>query len=257
MTNDYDGAVDLAQETFLRVYRAAGRYQTTHAFSTYIYRIATNLAISELRKRKRRRLVSLTGLLSSDDGQEARDFDAPDDRPLQDVSLVDSEKRAVVKRAISTLPDKYRAPLVLRDMEGKSYDEIASILCTSEGTVKSRINRARNFLRDKMRNYIQVVAIMNGKECRATRREIDESELNQKLSDQAGRISPNARRVATFARNEPVCASWSVALSRWPRPETLNCACGRAWPMSGKTTLDNRLFFVSQSAPRQSPPPHW
>ena len=104
--------------------------------------------------RKRRRLVSLTGLLASDDGQEARDFNPPDERPLQDVDLVDSERRAVVKRAISTLPDKYRAPLVLRDVEGKSYDEIAAILQTSEGTVKSRINRARNFLRDKMRNYI-------------------------------------------------------------------------------------------------------
>jgi len=157
MTNDYDGAVDLAQETFMRVYRAAGRYQTTHAFSTYIYRIATNLAISELRKRKRRRLVSLTGLVTSADGQEPRDFDAPDERPLQDVSLVDSERRQVVKRAISTLPEKYRAPLVLRDVEGKSYDEIAAILRTSEGTVKSRINRARNFLRDKMRSYVQVV----------------------------------------------------------------------------------------------------
>ena len=128
MTNDYDGAVDLAQETFLRVYRAAARYQTTHAFSTYIYRIATNVAISELRKRKRRRLVSLTGLLTSGDGQEPRDFDAPDEHPLQDVSLVDSERRQVVKRAISTLPEKYRAPLVLRDVEGKSYDEIAAIL---------------------------------------------------------------------------------------------------------------------------------
>lgn len=154
MTNDYDGAVDLAQETFLRVYRAAGRYQTTHAFSTYIYRIATNLAISELRKRKRRRLVSLTGLLTSSDGQEARDFNPPDERPLQDVNLVDCERREVVKRAISTLPERYRAPLVLRDVEGKSYDEIAAILSTSEGTVKSRINRARNFLRDKMRNYV-------------------------------------------------------------------------------------------------------
>lgn len=130
MTNDYDGAVDLAQETFLRVYRAAGRYQTTHEFSTYIYRIATNLAISELRKRKRRRLVSLTGLLASSDGQETRDFDAPDERPLQDVRLVESERREVIKRAIATLPDKYRAPLVLRDVEGKSYDEIASILQT-------------------------------------------------------------------------------------------------------------------------------
>src|SRR5258707_4621064 len=154
MTNDYDGAVDLAQETFLRVYRAAGRYQTTHAFSTDIYRIATNLAISEWRKRKRRRLVSLTGLLTSGEGQAPRDFDAPDERPLQDISLVDSERRAVIKRAIATLPDKYRAPLVLRDVEGKSYDEIAAILQTSEGTVKSRINRARNFLRDKMRNYL-------------------------------------------------------------------------------------------------------
>ncbi len=157
MTSDYDGAVDLAQETFLRVYRAAGRYQTTHAFSTYIYRIATNLAISELRKRKRRRLVSLTGLLASDDGQEARDFNPPDDRPLRDVSLVEFERRMTVQRAIGTLPEKYRAPLVLRDVEGKSYDEIAAILRTSEGTVKSRINRARNFLRDKMRSYVQGV----------------------------------------------------------------------------------------------------
>jgi RNA polymerase sigma-70 factor (ECF subfamily) len=157
MINDYDGAVDLAQETFVRVYRAAGRYQTTHAFSTYIYRIATNLAISELRKRKRRRLVSLTGLLTSPDGEELMDFQPPDENPLQDVVLVDAERRAVVKKAISTLPERYRAPLVLRDVEGKSYDEIAAILSTSEGTVKSRINRARNFLRDKMRNYVQVV----------------------------------------------------------------------------------------------------
>ncbi|HEX5701972.1 MAG TPA: sigma-70 family RNA polymerase sigma factor [Pyrinomonadaceae bacterium] len=157
MVNDYDTAVDLAQETFIRVYRAAGRYQTTHAFSTYIYRIATNVAISELRKRKRRRLVSLTGLLTSPDGEELMDFQPVDEQPLQDIALIDAEKRAVIKRAISTLPDRYRAPLVLRDVEGKSYDEIAAILQTSEGTVKSRINRARNFLRDKMRNYVQVV----------------------------------------------------------------------------------------------------
>ena len=159
-TNDCDGAVDLAQETFLRVYRAAGRYQNDARVSTYIYRIATNLGRSaNCEKRKRRRLVSLTGLPTSGEGQEPGDFDAPDERPLQDISLVDSERRAVIKRAIATLPDKYRAPLVLRDVEGKSYDEIAAILQTSEGTVKSRINRARNFLRDKMRNYAaQVVA---------------------------------------------------------------------------------------------------
>lgn len=154
MTNDYEEAVDLAQETFVRLYRAASRYQTTHAFSTYIYRIATNLAITELRKRKRRRLVSLTGLLNPGDGSEAVDFNPVDERPLQDVTLVDTERREAIQRAISTLPEKYRAPLVLRDVQGKSYDEIAAILNTSEGTVKSRINRARNFLRDKMHAYL-------------------------------------------------------------------------------------------------------
>src|SRR5215472_5008989 len=94
MTNDYDGAVDLAQETFVRVFRAADRYQTTYAFSTYIYRIATNLAISELRKRKRRKLVSLTGFFQSHDGAEPREFNPSDSQPLQDVVMVDEERRS-------------------------------------------------------------------------------------------------------------------------------------------------------------------
>ena len=153
MTNDYDGAVDLAQETFVRVYRAADRYQTTYAFSTYIYRIATNLAISELRKRKRRRLVSLTGFFESRDGAEPQEFNPIDEKPLADTELVATERRQAVQRAISTLPEKYRAPLILRDVDGKSYEEISRILQTSEGTVKSRISRARGFLREKMSAY--------------------------------------------------------------------------------------------------------
>lgn len=153
MTNDYDGAVDLAQETFVRLYRAVDRYQTSHAFSTYLYRIATNLAISELRKRKRRRLVSLTGFFQTSDRGEAREFDPADERPLIDCELVATERRQAVQRAISTLPEKYRAPLILRDVEGRSYEEIARILQTSEGTVKSRISRARDFLREKMKAY--------------------------------------------------------------------------------------------------------
>jgi RNA polymerase sigma-70 factor (ECF subfamily) len=154
LTNDYDGAVDLAQETFVRVYRAADRYQSSHAFSTYIYRIATNLAISELRRRKRRRLVSLTGLFQSGEDAEPLDFNPPDASPLQDASLIDAERRAAVARGIASLPEKYRAPLVLRDVEGKSYLEIANILQTSEGTIKSRISRARSLLRDKLKAYL-------------------------------------------------------------------------------------------------------
>lgn len=155
MTNDYDTAVDLAQETFVRVYRAAERYQSNYAFSTYIYRIATNLAISELRRRKRRRLVSLTAFFQRRDQEgDLCEFDPPDSRPLQDTTLVEDERRSAVARAIATLPDKYRAPLVLRDVEGHSYDEIAHILEMSEGTVKSRINRARAFLRDKLQAHL-------------------------------------------------------------------------------------------------------
>jgi len=153
MTNDYDGAVDLAQETFVRVYRAADRYQRSYAFSTYIYRIATNLAISELRRRKRRKFVSLFSPFTDDNG-DAVELDPPDLNPLQDESLIKDERRKAVARAITSLPDKYRAAIVLRDVEGLSYDRIAEVLKLSEGTVKSRINRARNLLKEKLSAYI-------------------------------------------------------------------------------------------------------
>jgi RNA polymerase sigma-70 factor (ECF subfamily) len=154
MTSDYDGAVDLAQETFVRVFTAAARYRSTYAFSTYIYRIATNLAISELRKRKRRRLISLTGFFQGSEGEGNKEFNPPDASPLQDVVMVDTERRAAVARAIASLPEKYRASLVLRDVEGKSYEEIAAILGTNEGTIKSRISRARGLLKTKLVTYI-------------------------------------------------------------------------------------------------------
>ena len=151
--NDYEEAVDLAQETFVRVYFALERYHTEYAFSTYIYRIATNLAISELRKRKRRKLVSLTGFFQYGDDEE-EDFQPPDEKPLPDVNLVENEQSKIIGRAIATLPEKYRAPIVLREIEGKSYDEIAEILDLGLGTTKSRISRARGLLKEKLKNLI-------------------------------------------------------------------------------------------------------
>jgi RNA polymerase sigma-70 factor (ECF subfamily) len=155
MTNDYDLAVDLAQETFMRVYAAAERYQSSYAFSTYIYRIATNLAISELRRRKRRRMISLSSFFQERESpSDSCELEMPDTGPLQDVTVVEDERRAAIARAIASLPEKYRAPLVLRDVEERSYEEIACILGMNEGTVKSRINRARTFLRDKLKAYL-------------------------------------------------------------------------------------------------------
>jgi RNA polymerase sigma-70 factor, ECF subfamily len=150
--NDYEEAVDLAQETFVRVYFAIERYHTDYAFSTYIYRIATNLAISEIRKRKRRRLVSLTGLFQFDN-EEAKDFQPPDEKPLPDAQLLGDEQTRTIARAIETLPEKYRAPIVLRDVEGKTYEEIAGILELGLGTTKSRISRARGLLKEKLKHY--------------------------------------------------------------------------------------------------------
>lgn len=150
--NDYEEAVDLAQETFVRVYFALERYHTEYAFSTYIYRIASNLAISEIRKRKRRRLVSLTGLFQSDT-EEAQDFNPPDEKTLPDEDLIENEQSQTIARAIAALPEKYRAPIVLRDVEGKTYEEVAAIMQLGLGTTKSRISRARKLLREKLQIY--------------------------------------------------------------------------------------------------------
>jgi RNA polymerase sigma-70 factor, ECF subfamily len=150
--NDYDEAVDLAQETFVRVFFAAERYHTGYAFSTYLYRIATNLAISEIRKRKRRKLLSLTGLFSAD-GEAETDFNPPDEKQLADADLLDEERKQVIARAIAALPEKYRLPIVLRDVEGKSYEEVAAILELGLGTTKSRISRARGLLKEKLKHY--------------------------------------------------------------------------------------------------------
>lgn len=151
--NDYEEAVDLAQETFVRVYFAIDRYHTGYAFSTYIYRIATNLAISELRKRKRRRLMSLTGLFQTD-RDESVEFQPRDERQLPDAELVDDERNKIIARAIAALPEKYRVAVVLRDVEGRSYEEIAEIMDLGLGTTKSRISRGRGLLKEKLKTYL-------------------------------------------------------------------------------------------------------
>src|SRR5258706_1313814 len=151
--NDYEEAVDLAQETFVRVYFALDRYHTNFAFSTYIYRIATNLAISEIRRRKRRRLLSLTGLFQAEGDSEV-EFQPTDHRILPDVELVEDERSKVIARAIAALPEKYRIPVILRDIEGKTYDEVAEIMELGLGTTKSRISRGRGLLREKLEHYL-------------------------------------------------------------------------------------------------------
>jgi RNA polymerase sigma-70 factor (ECF subfamily) len=153
MLGDYEEAIDLAQETFVRVYFAIERYHTDYAFSTYIYRIATNLAISEIRRKKRRKLLSLTSFFQTDDSGDSQDFHPPDDKSLPDEDLIETERNRTIEKAIATLPDKYRAPIILREIQELSYEEIAQILGLGLGTTKSRISRARALLREKLKQY--------------------------------------------------------------------------------------------------------
>lgn len=152
--NDYEEAVDIAQETFVRVYFAIDRYHTQFAFSTYIYRIATNLAISEIRRRKRRRLFSISGIFAGDK-EEPTEFEIPDERRLPDDELLENERDTQIAKAIAALPEKYRIPIILRDVEGRTYEEVSAVMDLGLGTTKSRISRGRALLKEKLQEYLQ------------------------------------------------------------------------------------------------------
>ncbi|MGQ0538537.1 MAG: sigma-70 family RNA polymerase sigma factor [Gemmatimonadaceae bacterium] len=140
---DRERAEDLVQEVFIRVYRHLHRFDRSKKFSTWIYTIASNLAKNELRNRARNPLVLFQAIKK--DWQE-------DDRPLQfedtgsrpDDLFRKRHLKDLVEDAVSKLPSHHRQVFVLRELEGKSYEEIAEITACNLGTVKSRLNRARN-----------------------------------------------------------------------------------------------------------------
>jgi RNA polymerase sigma-70 factor (ECF subfamily) len=149
---DRDRSEDLVQETFVRVYRHLHRYDPTKKFSTWIYTIASNLAKNELRNRSRNPMVLFQAI--------KKNWDA-DHRPLQweDSSYSPDDLyrkrhlREKVEEAVEQLPEHHRVVFVLREMEGKTYEEISEITGVTLGTVKSRLNRARN-------KFAQIVAPM-------------------------------------------------------------------------------------------------
>lgn len=140
---DRERSEDLVQEVFIRVYRHLHRFDRSKKFSTWIYTIASNLAKNELRNRSRNPLVLF---------QAIRKNWQDDDRPLQfedhttrpDDMYRKRHLRDLVEQSVERLPEHHRQVFVLRELEGKSYEEIAEITSCNLGTVKSRLNRARN-----------------------------------------------------------------------------------------------------------------
>ena len=140
---DRDRAQDLAQEVFIRVYRHLNRFDREKKFSTWIYTIASNLAKNELRNRSRNPLVLFQTLTSSwDDDHRPLQFEDSSMRP--DDLFRKRQLQQMVEQAAGELPAHHREVFILREIEGKSYEEIAEITGTQLGTVKSRLNRARN-----------------------------------------------------------------------------------------------------------------
>lgn len=140
---DRDRAEDLAQEVFIRVYRHLKRFDPEKKFSTWIYTIASNLAKNELRNRARNPLVLFQTLTSSwDDDHRPLQFEDSSMRP--DDLYRKRRLQELVEEAADRLPLHHREVFILREIEGKTYEEIAEITGTQLGTVKSRLNRARN-----------------------------------------------------------------------------------------------------------------
>ena len=144
MTGNPEDAADLTQEAFLNAWRSLGSFNGQSAFSTWIYRLASNACIDFLRKEKRRTGLSMT----LEDEDEDRQADLPDDRWSPQRELERREAQEAVRQVLAALSPEHREVLILRELEGLSYAEIAHALGLEEGTVKSRIARARLSLRE-------------------------------------------------------------------------------------------------------------
>jgi RNA polymerase sigma-70 factor (ECF subfamily) len=141
MCGNREDAQDCLQEAMLRIYKAMSSFKSQSSFATWAYRITMNTCLDELRRRKVRTSASLDSMLETG-WAPSDETDTPEHHALR------SEQRRALERAIKDLPDDMRAAIVLRDVQGFSYEDIARILETNAGTIKSRISRGREKLRD-------------------------------------------------------------------------------------------------------------
>ena len=144
MAGNPDDAMDLSQETFLRAWRCLDQYQFASAFSTWLYRLCSNICIDFLRRRRRQQTVPLT--FEDADGEE-QTYAVPDVQPLPEEQVELKLTRETLAAARAQLLPEHRAVLQLRVVNEMSYEQIADVLDIQIGTVKSRLSRARNQLK--------------------------------------------------------------------------------------------------------------
>lgn len=149
MGNKHD-AGDMTQEAFIKVFKNIGKFNFQSAFNTWLHRIVKNVCIDELRKRKRRSVLSLDATINSGDGEYM--LQIPDDSPGIQEILEKEETQKFIWKALNELKENHRLVLVLADIKGYDYTEVAEMLDVPVGTVKSRISRARIKLSEIIRN---------------------------------------------------------------------------------------------------------
>jgi RNA polymerase sigma-70 factor (ECF subfamily) len=137
---NYNDAGEIAQEVFIKVYKAIKDFKEESLFSTWIYRIAVNVCMDELRKRKNSRTLSMDEIIYTEDGEVRMQWSDKSEGP--EAAVVKKELRTAVHSAIRELNEDYRIVIILREFNGLSYEEIGKVLNCPTGTVKSRINRA-------------------------------------------------------------------------------------------------------------------
>lgn len=155
LTGNPEDASDLAQEAFVRVYQSLADFRGDSSFATWLYRIVSNACRDELRRRQRQRTVPLDLPVDSEDGEMVRQYADDSDGP--DQTLERRELQRLVRETIETLDEDHRQVLILRDFQDLSYQDIAELLNVSLGTVKSRINRARNALKEKLARELELL----------------------------------------------------------------------------------------------------
>ena len=141
MSANPDDALDLSQEAFLRAWRSLGQYQFEASFSTWLFRLTSNICIDFLRRKKRRQETSLTE--SYDDSDEGAELSVPDAQPGPEQQAMTNETKIELARAMEQLSPEHREILQLRVIEDLQYEQIADILGVRVGTVKPRLARAR------------------------------------------------------------------------------------------------------------------
>jgi RNA polymerase sigma-70 factor (ECF subfamily) len=147
MVGDEEDAKDVTQETFIRAFRALSTYDVNRPFTSWLFRIATNLCIDYLRRR-RPNVHSLDGMRGADNEYRTADIEDPTPRP--DVRHEMAEQRRMLERMVQGLPPRYKVVILLRHGRELSYNEIAEILNVPVGTVKARIHRAHSLLRSNL-----------------------------------------------------------------------------------------------------------